>query len=260
MTRRLSTLVLAISSLASACDAGTGGALVDIEIELAADPPQNAPTAATSDRFETRLGWQVVLEEAKLALGPAFVWAPEQARAQQRFGFVSVARAHGGYDPFSGRRVRIELAEQVVLDALAAQPVSLGSVTAEAGPVDTAAVQLDPPRRQAAIETHDHHVWLRGTAERDGQQVTFAGGVDIEDDGLLRRVNGIAARFEIVASGTLTLAVTPSLWVDDIRFERLRDEDGDGVADLHPDTQPYDAVFLGVSDPGAYRVDFRAPD
>ena len=38
--------------------------------------------------------------------------------------------------------------------------------------------------------THGHHAWVAGTATREGVSIAFAGGLDIDASGTLRRVDG----------------------------------------------------------------------
>src|SRR5690606_27944659 len=96
-----------------ACSSGTTGRVVAIDARFVGDP------SATS--FDTSLGFDVTLERAELVVGPVYAFAPADepiATRPRALRLRSVARAHGGLDPLDGRKVRAEVLERVLVDAL----------------------------------------------------------------------------------------------------------------------------------------------
>ena len=239
---------------AMGCEADTGGELGHVTVAVQAESMQDG---GAIDRFTTRHGYEVTLTEARMWIGPVYVWAPSGAQTQRGFSLVSKAYAHGGYDPLSGRRIRVERAQSFEVDLLATEALVLDDEVAELGPTDGATLALPPPAA-ADGATAGHHLWVAGSAHKDGQTIEFAGGIDIADDGLLRRVNGIAADLTLEDGDLVTLHVRPQVLFDSAHFERLSDGDEDGVVELATNTQPYDAIFLGMTDPEAYRVTRQA--
>lgn len=251
---RLATTLFTAALLANLlhCEADTGGGLGEVYVGV---QNEAAATGAEVSQFETRYGYQVTLLEARVWLGPLYVWAPSGAQASSPpLSLIGRAYAHGGYDPLSGRRIRVEYASQWAMDLLATEALSLGLQTAEIGTSDGASLALLPPPTGEGASTHGHHLWVHGVARKDGQDTEFAGGVDIADDGLLRRVNGIEAALELQDGRAVVLHVRTNVLFDRAHFDRLSDSDDDGVAELLPNSQPYDAIFLGLTDPDAYYV------
>src|SRR5262245_53817825 len=105
MIRRLAVLLL----LAAACGgSGTGGEAVQYTLgfeSMAAD-------GATPGHFTTASGWDVELDEARIALGPVYLFnnEPPSAALLPRImrWVVPVAHAHSGFDEFDGGTVRGE--------------------------------------------------------------------------------------------------------------------------------------------------------
>jgi hypothetical protein len=248
----------AILTLASAvaCGGGTAGEIVILELGL--ESLTDEGDAAST--FTTDTGYEVALEEARLAIGPAYFYAPiqEPRVATLRELLRPVARAHGGHDPVNGRRVRAELLDQQALDLLVPGVQALGAVDAEAGAVDEVAVVLDPPRSDLARSMNGHHAWVRGTATKDGEMIRFAGGLDLPDEGLTRRVEGIAAELTLAEGGVLVLGVRLHRWFHGAHFDRLEVDD-DGVAQITAESQVRGAWLLGVRSAQSYEARFEAP-
>jgi hypothetical protein len=246
VTRTLLGLLLA---LATACDAGTGGALVDIDVALASAGQQGSPPG----RFETSTGFTVMLEEARLQLASLFVYADEgEARAALRSLVFGRALAHGGYDPFNGKRVRVEVAGPITLDLLATEPMELGAIEAEAGSMESATLVFGDLAGQPS------QAFVRGTATRDGVAIPFEGALELEDEALIRRADGIPARGDLRAGGRLTLRVKLDPMFDEAHFDRLAGE-GDGAALITPETQVHTAWVLGVRSPKTFSIEWKAP-
>ena len=246
---------LLIACCASAAFFGCGeteGEVVTIEVAL--------ETPVEPAGFTTSTGWEVRLDEAWIVMGPLFAFAPRfegGAIAAVRSFLWPVARAHGGTDPLNGRRVRAEWLPQVVFDAIAAEPLTLGLVEAESGAVDAVTVTLSPPEMRAGDETHGHHLWARGEATRDGVTIPFEGGLDIPDEGLARRVENIPIDAFLEQGGRWVLTVHASEWFQDAQFDRLTEQNEDGVFLITTESQVRGAWLLGARGTRAYAARFE---
>jgi hypothetical protein len=242
----------AAALFATACGE-TGGQVVTIDVAL------DAPTSPSS--FATNTGWEVRLDEARIALGPIFAFAPRfegGAMAALRAFLFPVALAHGGTDPLNGRRVRAEWLAQVTFDATpGADPVALGTIEAESGEVDSVMVTLDPPDPANAAVMHGHHLWVRGEASKAGETIRFEGGLDIPDEGLSRRVENIPIDAFLEQGGRWTISVHPEEWFQDADFEQLTEQSAEGVYLIMPESQVRSAWLLGARTPRAYAARFE---
>ncbi len=231
----------------------TEGEVVTVDVAL--------ETSGSPTSFTTNTGWEVRLDEARIALGPLFGFAPRfegGATAALRAFVFPVARAHGGTDPLNGRRVRAEWLGQVAFDATpGAGPVVLGTIEAESGEVDAVTVTLNPPDAANAAAMHDHHLWARGQASKDGRTIRFEGGLDIPDEGLSRRVEDIPIDAFLEQGGRWTITARPEQWFQDADFDRLTEQSADGVYLITPESQVRGAWFLGARSSRAYAARFE---
>lgn len=248
----LFSLCSSVALLAMACGE-TEGQVVTIDVAL--------ETADSPASFTANTGWEVRLDEARIALGPLFAFAPRLeggTMATLRTFLFPVARAHGGTDPLNGRRVRAEWLSQVAFDATpGADAVVLGTIEAESGRVDAVMVTLDPPDPANAAATHDHHLWARGEATKDGRTIRFEGGLDIPDEGLSRRVEDIPIDAFLDQGGRWTISVRPEEWFQDADFDRLTQQNAEGVYLITPESQVRSAWFLGARSSRAYTARFE---
>ena len=237
-----------------ACSSGTEGKIV--QVELVMQPVAEAEAALGS--FETATGWQVTLEQAVLALSGIYGYAPEKepsAIARLSRLFVPVAHAHGGYDPVTGRRVRVELVEPMMVDLLDADGLDLGVVEAEAGTVETFAIEIAAPSPDLPEEMHGHQAWIAGEARRDDEVVRFAGGLDVPDVALTRRIEASADDVVLEEDSTLVLSVRPSVWLREANFDRLEPAAGDEPRAITAESQVSRAWFIGVRSPAAFSAE-----
>jgi hypothetical protein len=231
-----------------ACSAGTAGELVPIALSVEVD----GQAGAAPGSFDTESGWHVELEEARLALGSVLVYAPEQSAAWRSL-FIGHARAHGGFDPFNGRRVRAEYVGPVELDLLAPEPRELGSLDAEAGRAADATLTFDATLAERAAQG-----FVRGSARRDGEVLHFAGALELADERLLRRVDAIPADFRVGAGGRIRVHIALHALFSEAHFERLTKT----VAGEHPITaasQVHTAWVFGLRSPRTYRIEWSKP-
>lgn len=253
-TSRIILIGFSAALLLSACG-DTQGDVVTIEVAL------EAPSAPST--FVTDTGWEVRLDEAQIAMGPLFAFAPRfegGAVAAIRSFLFPVARAHGGTDPLNGRRVRAEWLRQVVFDAAGTEPAALGQIEAESGEVDAVTVTLNPPDAANAAATEGHHLWARGEASKEGITIAFEGGLDIPDEGLSRRVENIPLDAFLEEGGRWVVTVHASEWFRDAQFDRLTEQNEEGVYQITPESQVRSAWLLGARSTRAYTARFELED
>jgi hypothetical protein len=240
-------------TLASACGGETAGESITLRW-------QAAGADDTAKTFTTDTGWQVTLDEAQLGLESISAIASEpQSRGAVAFLsdlLVPVARAHGGHDDANGRRVRAEWLDPVALDALAAEPRRLGNVIAEAG--DIATIKLELARSADALpgSLHGFQAYVRGSAEKDGARVPFAGGVHLAADEPARRVE-TKVKFELFDGGALVVSVHPEEWLREAEFGRLPEADDGADREIPADSQVSRAMSIGVRSPDAFEVMYQ---
>jgi hypothetical protein len=244
--------VLAWLALASACGGETEGQSIALRWQVAGS---DAATAFTTDT-----GWQVTLDEAQIALESISAIAGEpQSRGAVAFLsdlLVPVAHAHGGHDDASGRRVRAEWLDPLAVDALAAAPERLGSVLAEAGDVTTIKLELARSADQLPEALHGFQAYVRGTAEKAGTSVPFAGGVHVAEDEPARRVE-TKVKLELSDGGALVLAVHAEEWLREAEFERLPEAGEGAEREITATSQVGRAMLIGVRSPDAFEVTYQ---
>lgn len=251
---RIISISLCAALLLGACG-DTEGNIVTIEVAL--------ETPSSPSSFTTSTGWDVRLDEARIAMGPLFAFAPRfegGTVAAIRSLLFPVARAHGGTDPLNGRRVRAEWLRQVVFDAVGGEAMSLGLIEAESGEIDAVTVTLDPPDAANAESTEGHHLWARGEATKNGSTIAFEGGLNVPDQGLSRRVENIPIDAFVDEGGRWVVTVHPSEWFRDAQFDRLTEQNEDGVFLITPESQVRSAWLLGARSTRAYAARFESED
>jgi len=248
-TRRVVTLSLIAGALtaagAVACDSGTEGRAVTFEIAL-----ESAASAGATEPgvFDTDTGWHVVLDEARIALGPVYLYADEGALTLRAIGraLVPTAHAHGGADMYLGRIVRGEYLDPIVFDALAPARRALGTVSGRAGHASALRVDVAGPAVDVDGLLHGHNAWVHGVATKDGANVTFEGGLDIPDDGLTRHVDGVRIDVAIDDGVTVVVALHLREWLAAAHFDRLTEQGADGTYAIGTTTQVHTAWYLGA--------------
>jgi hypothetical protein len=249
MKRPLSVLFLALgltSTSFAACGTTSGRAIT-----------MNLFAEGDGDTFTTTTGWTVDLTDAHVAMGPVYVLAPVTTVLRELV--MPVAFAHGGHDDFSGRSVRAEWLEQLAVDLLATERTSLGTADGSAGPAGSVIVDLEPPTGSNVTPVHGHHAWIAGTATRGEEVIAFEGGLDIPDEGLSRRVEGIPASGDFDTDGELTITVHVSSWLDAMHFDRLPEPASGETRVIASGVQPYTAWYIGARSSSAFSTTYVAP-
>jgi len=220
-------------------------------------------------------GWQVELLEARLLIGPIYLFAPpvtERGALAELFA-PGRALAHAGDDNTVGGRVVTELLDQYAYDLLDPEPQLLPPTVAEAGPVDIANVVLDEARFGLAVAdgpTRGGHAFLRGVARREvdgvSQVVRFSavlGPETVRDDRIARRVEALPVVGELETGATVVVQADPRLWVRQMRFDdwaggATRETDEEIVIDAP--SRLHNAWYLGLRDPAGWSLRVEAAE
>lgn len=249
------SLLIACAALC-ACGGETAGRVIDIHLRV---QPEAEPGRELGE-FTTDTGWEVELDEATLAIGSMYAFAPASgpgAMAWLSDLLVPVAHAHGGFDPASGLRARAELLEPVAIDLLAADGQELSDVEAEAGALAKLALDIAKPDADLPEAVHGHQAWVAGEATRGAERVRFEGGLDIPDEGLKRRIETEVEGIELEDGGTLVLSLRPSRWLHDANFDRLAAPAEGEPAEITRESQVGRAWLIGARSPAVIHVNWQ---
>ena len=273
--------------LACATSCGqTPGHPVLFDVALEALPGDDGDTA----RFTSATGWTVELDRAVIAIGPLYLYEnPPQAREADTsrplhalldfhgLDFDTLvewiepsAHAHPGDNLFDGGAIKGEMLDQVAFDLIGepgqASPgkAGLGLARGVAGSVGSVSVILWEPSGGTlgpADLLEDHHAYVIGRASKEGVTIEFAGGIQIPDIGVKRRVDGLAAAFELADDGLLIVGVDPAAWFDQANFDLLPTQsvqDEQGRWQISEDTQVSIAWNLALHRPYAWTIRWEA--
>lgn len=238
-----------------ACEADTGGRLVRVALVV-------STTRATGTT--TNSGWNVSFEEACVALGPIYVYEgggilAHRDRSVFPTWLVRSAYAHPGDQHFDGGEVKGEWLEQRRFDAVHETTTFLGTVLGSAGPVRSLSLVLAVPRAVLGADPclRGHQAYVVGVAERGDQRVPFEGGIDIENVGSQRRVDGIGLVGGLEEGTTIEITVDARAWFSHADFAQLETIDERGRFVIEARSQPYNAWYLGLRGVGGYAARIR---
>jgi hypothetical protein len=239
--------VLISAVLSAACVSETNGERVQVTWVVEQGVPGD---------FETKTGYHVQLEEARLELEAVYLYAPPRARvsalAWLERSLVSVAHAHGGIDNEKGRRVLAEWTQSISVDALDDNPVELSETSGEAGMVDAVKLRLN----DGVVAQ------VRGRAEREGRRWRFEAEIAASEQ-VARTVELIELEHSLRDGSVVHIGVQPQAWLDLCEFSRLGE--GSDEADPEPvrveaDDQVGRALSIGVRSPNAFSVYVEGED
>ncbi len=238
--------LLCFAAAIANCDSGTGGRPIQFEMRLGTAPSfQDAPGT-----FDTSAGWHVKLEQAFIAIGPIYVYQNPPPLAKGLWdALVPSAYAHAGDEHFFGGEVKGEFLGQLACDLLDPNGVRIPKVPGTLGRAQSASIWLEPPRTSIqgnGNALHGHHAYVVGTAEKEGLVVPFEGGLDIENEGTKRRIDGIPLDIKLDDGAVLTLVLHPQAWFDAAHFDQLSEKNQTGRYVITPDSQVRTAWFLGA--------------
>jgi hypothetical protein len=261
---------LALSALASlalgAAYLGTGalagcGTTTGQRISLAT---RVVAAEGITEPFENSYGWSVKLTMARLAVGELYYFTgpPVVASLSPRLDYrrllaLPEAHAHPGHYTEGDA-----LGQMLVPDTIdIVEETTLAGAEAVTGHYESARFSFEsPPVGELAAEMDGHVVWIEGEATKDGAVLRFRATADEADilnaDGKPFVEGCVFETVDIEASGTVTLTVHPSVWLDQVDFAGVPAEvDADRV-DLPPGEGPHKAFTRGLQKGTAYNFSY----
>lgn len=254
-----------------ACVTTTGGDRITFSAEVRSAAPVLQVDGTPAVQWVDDAGWTVTLTEARVWVGPIYLWsaeprldpsglgalpAPQRWLATALHTLIPAAQAA---DQFRAGFLVGEVAHQVEVDLLG-PPVSMPDGDGLAGPSRSAELWLEPVQGAATLS-------LTGTAAKDGQILAFSADMTVddswvlqEDDNpvLLRRLRGLLWEAELAEGGALTLHVDPRRWLEGADYTLLPAADLPGsVVPLTPDDPVGRALYarsrrIGSTGPWAF--------
>lgn len=250
-------LLLVVLVLLGGCEA-TGLSRVSFLLRAGGlERPAGGPLS-----WVTRAGWDVRLEEARVAVGPFyFNVAPPLGGVARSAGpaaalarlLLPAARADAGQEHAAGGRIVAQVTHRILLDALSPALATVGVGDGISEPVRSAELWLLPGDRAgtSGVLPRRSVAYVVGEARRGGEVVAFAAYLLLEENATpgqpldrLRVVRRIPAELPLSDGGTVELRVDPRSWLDQADFSDLLAyplEDGRRVA------RPEDSVGRALS-------------
>lgn len=268
MTNRLTASLLAAAALTVAAALapggcavnGTGGELVELELGFAGGATGGSPLGMGTTLYDP--AWVIELTEARLVLGAAYVFPPSEVAAVLRLPFLGQARAHAGDDNLFAVNALAEWREQVVVDALSAEPTVVGPILGEAGRASEVSVWIDEPRGELAGAdgpTRGYHGWVAGVARHGEDEVRFETGLTLEDTPLSQRVDRIplGENARMSRGSRVIVQALAGQWLQQVDFAALRadgalEPEEDGVVRPVAPHPLQRAWLIGFHDPDAF--------
>jgi hypothetical protein len=259
-TRRAFAQVLGASLLGGLASlrcglSGTGGRAVTFQMGLRT---ARAPGEVRVGHFTTDTGWRVELTEARLLLGPIYLFENPSPlagttawRAWRGLGELLLPTAHAHDTFFSGGRVLGEWDREVVFDLLADDGATrvLGRSPGIAGVARSFSLLLQPASAAVGAEAAPlggHSVVLEGRASREERAVTFRVGLDFPPPAELQRVEFVPTEVELDDGGLFIVEPRPHAWFSGTHFDRLEVPAGVGPVTVVPESQVHRALFVNV--------------
>ena len=223
------TMILGGLGCGDSTTASTAGTRVVLRTAITADP-----TART--RFTTNFGWKVTLERAALGVGalyyfngtPAFTQIRPSLLQQVGRFFEGTAHAHPGhYQPGDALG---QMLTPSSFDLLAGERGTLPDGDGVSGTFRSARfVFAQTATGPAAGELGGHVAYARGVAEKaDGTTPTpihfelSADYADVAKQAVSGQVDGcVFAEADVSTDGTVTLMVSPSVWLNVVDFSAV---------------------------------------
>jgi hypothetical protein len=232
-----------------------------VRFELAIESAvAGAGTEQYRPSFRTSLGWDVVLDEACIAIGPIYLNENATSAAVSPWPrriydwAIPTALAHPGGDHFNGGEVRGEWLDQVAIDLSAGGRTTLGGHDGVAGAIGSISLFVHPGARVgAATCLRGHQAYVVGVASRGGFAMPFEGGLDIEATGNRRRLQ-VVADFLLDDARRVVVVVDPRPWLDQVQFEALPPDPSTGRVRITPEGQAAGAWMLGLQSSRGFAV------
>lgn len=255
------------------CVSSTGGERVSFQAQaLPVAPVTELAGEPAIQWHDDSTDTDIVLTEARVWLGPVYLWSDEPALDvdgwTSRLVDVVIPRAHAAADQFTAGFLRAELTEQVEIDLLQEQAQDLGWGTGLAGPSLSGELWLEPP-------PSGHTLSLAGVATlADDSEVPFVAELSFDDSWLdldegdnplrLRRLRGLLWDAELAEGGTLVVTADARAWLRGADFAELLSQEPDALGRyaLLPDNQPGRVLSTrvrSVASTGPWALEWQAP-
>ncbi|MBU0551433.1 hypothetical protein KKB55_06055 [Myxococcota bacterium] len=246
--------LLALALLLS-CGGETAGENVTYRATLGGAASTGSPSA-----FETPEGWSVSLSEARMALGPIYLYGGEArgALAWLKPALLGVAVACPTHAQFDNGPVLGEILTQRAVDLLAG-PMDGGEIFGVKGTVASAEIHLHPPGEISAGggdfgALGGESMRFVGEATKGGEARRFVATLTIPDEGLMRIVESIPADGPLSEGSTLAVEVLVDQLFASVRFETLSERDDEGRYLFKPGVQATAALLMAARARATYRV------
>lgn len=242
---------VALSAALTACggDATTGERII-LKTQITADAEATQP-------FTNAYGWTIHLTKALVSVGPLYYFdgAPiftagraPRPRLRELLG-VRAAHAHPGhYQPGNAMGEETEASSADLLQGVTALPTGNGVTGVFRSGTFTFG---DPPKGALAADLGGHAVVLEGKAEKDTMTRLFRAVADVGDvlDSYGEpKLEGCAFADEptLAKSGTVTVHVKPSIWLDQAEFDDVAESTDGQPVTLTPDEEAFKAFARGL--------------
>lgn len=258
----ITSLTLAAAYLGAGALAGCGtttGQRITLATRVTAEEGISAP-------FVNAYGWSVKLTAARLSIGELYYFSgppvvaslSPRPRLDWRGAFaIPAAHAHPGH--YTEGDALGQMLEPETVDLTG--EVTLADSDAVTGHYESARFSFEsPPAGDLAPQMEGHVVWLEGEATKDGAVLRFRATADEADilnaDGNPFVEGCVFETADIEESGTVTLAIHPAIWLDQVDFGEVPAElDADRV-DLPPGEAPHKAFVRGLQKGTAYEFSY----
>lgn len=223
--------------------------------------------------FTNSKGWNITLDKAVLAIGPIYYYSSEaQASLFDRMFGINSAYACPAHAQYDKGTVLGEIRQQVVVDLLDEEPTATGVSEGEMGHCQMFELHFHPPGEIPSFSNDKeidslggYSFAISGNAEKNGEEIAFAGHLTIPDEGTMRIVESIPA--DVVLDGRSGLALV-QIHIDqqltNLDFSSIVDESGacledagDGVCQIGEDSQAYLAWLYGVRSRESYSLQWQ---
>lgn len=262
----LSAAALSAGAALSACGSdATTGIRVTLKTRMVADDGVTAP-------FTNAHGWSIQLKKVAVSVGalyyfdgaPIFSTGLLPVRPRDVVGDFLIPRAHAHPGHYQAGNAKGQMLSAASVDlALGAADLPAGEGTSgifRSGRF----VYGEKPVGAAAAALGDHVVVLEGEARKDTMVRSFhaAGALaDVLDSYGEPKLDGCAFdedELDVEASGTITVHIKPSVWLDQSEFEGVP-ESADGTpVELTPDQEAFKGFVRGLKKGSAVVFSYSA--
>ena len=222
----------------------------------------------TRESFVNRQGWQVALREARMWVGPLYLYegAP-RVQHGLRFlgregwfagGLFSEAYAHPGHITADNRKVLGEVLEARAVDLMGQTPSEMGLLEGVEGQLESLEFQLLPPSGASSQSMEGVSFLAKGKASKGGEEHSFQVKLTLPEGTRTRVIEQIAAdlplRDQAEKAGSVVFQIGLAQIFANVDFSAVEEKDDAGALLLTSATQ---ALVQGVRSRYSYRAIWR---